>query len=205
MSRTLYIIRHGNTFAPGDVVRRIGRRTDLPLVASGIAQAKALADYFISKNIEPSKIYCAPLQRTIQTAQTIAHTQHRSLDLIKMANLSEIDYGPDENKAEDDVIARIGSPALTAWNNHSTPPDGWVVDPVALIKEWQKIFDKIAKEEPRDASVFAVTSNGIARFALDAIQPDAIPYAKKLRTGAFGKVIIGDDGQAIIEQWDERP
>ena len=36
----LIIARHGNTFDAGDIPTRVGRRTDLPLVASGEAQAK---------------------------------------------------------------------------------------------------------------------------------------------------------------------
>ena len=36
------IVRHGNTFDGNEPVRRIGARTDLPLVASGFDQARAL-------------------------------------------------------------------------------------------------------------------------------------------------------------------
>ncbi|HAO37083.1 MAG TPA: histidine phosphatase family protein, partial [Hyphomonas sp.] len=35
----LIIVRHGNTFDKGDTVTRVGGRTDLPLSASGLAQA----------------------------------------------------------------------------------------------------------------------------------------------------------------------
>ena len=38
----IYIVRHGNTFDKGDVVTRVGARTDLPLSRSGFAQAEAL-------------------------------------------------------------------------------------------------------------------------------------------------------------------
>ena len=40
MSR-VYIVRHGNTFDRGDVILRVGGRTDIPLSTSGIDQAKA--------------------------------------------------------------------------------------------------------------------------------------------------------------------
>jgi len=46
MTRQLFIVRHGNTFDPGDTVTRVGARTDLPLSSSGRAQADALARHF---------------------------------------------------------------------------------------------------------------------------------------------------------------
>ncbi len=42
MGVTLYIVRHGNTFEPDEPPRRIGRRTDLPLVESGRAKEDKL-------------------------------------------------------------------------------------------------------------------------------------------------------------------
>ena len=38
----LLLVRHGNTFSPGDRVSWVGRGEDLPLVESGRAQASAL-------------------------------------------------------------------------------------------------------------------------------------------------------------------
>jgi len=42
MSR-IVICRHGNTFDKGEIVTRVGARTDLPLSTSGRTQAKILA------------------------------------------------------------------------------------------------------------------------------------------------------------------
>jgi broad specificity phosphatase PhoE len=42
----LFVVRHGNTFDAGDVITRVGGRTDLPLSASGKAQAEKLAAHF---------------------------------------------------------------------------------------------------------------------------------------------------------------
>ncbi|MFZ4686424.1 MAG: histidine phosphatase family protein [Hyphomonadaceae bacterium] len=39
MQTRIFIVRHGNTFDKGDVVTRVGGRTDLPLSTSGSAQA----------------------------------------------------------------------------------------------------------------------------------------------------------------------
>ena len=34
----LIVVRHGNTFNKGDVILRVGARTDLPLTAEGMRQ-----------------------------------------------------------------------------------------------------------------------------------------------------------------------
>ena len=39
----LLLVRHGNTFGPGDAVTWVGAREDLPLVESGEAQARMRA------------------------------------------------------------------------------------------------------------------------------------------------------------------
>ena len=44
----IYIVRHGNTFDKGDVVTRVGARTDLGLSSSGQTQAEALAIHFMA-------------------------------------------------------------------------------------------------------------------------------------------------------------
>lgn len=205
MAHTLFIIRHGNTFGPGEIVRRVGGRTDLPLVTSGIEQAGALGEYFREAGIEPAKIFTGPLKRTVQTAEIIASAQPNPVGIEELTDLREIDYGLDENKPEKTVIDRIGEAALADWEKDSIPPEGWIVDPGALIKAWQKLFTKISKELPPTASVFAVTSNGVARFSLEAARQTTEEFPKKLRTGAFGKITIDTNGQGIAEQWDIRP
>ncbi|HBU32950.1 MAG TPA: histidine phosphatase family protein, partial [Hyphomonas sp.] len=65
----LIIVRHGNTFDKGDTVTRVGGRTDLPLSASGLAQADALANHFADTRFVAA--FCSPLMRTRQTARAM--------------------------------------------------------------------------------------------------------------------------------------
>ena len=65
----IVICRHGNTFDKGDVVTRVGARTDLPLSSSGRAQAEILAAELSEYNF--THAYCSPLMRTQQTAMAI--------------------------------------------------------------------------------------------------------------------------------------
>ncbi len=194
---SLYIVRHGNTFDRGDVVTRVGGRTDLPLSTSGQAQAKALGEHL--KAIRFTTARSGPLKRTRETAAAILAGQAEELELTTELFLREIDYGPDENRPEDVVVARIGKAALEAWERDSIPPPGWRVDPAALVGNWQELFSELAEEE---GAHLIVTSNGSARCALAAageMRADA-----KLGTGAYGVVeLVG--GEATVPAWNVRP
>ena len=199
MSALLYIVRHGNTFETGDIVTRVGGRTDLPLSPSGEAQAKKLAQHFAGEGIAFATARSGPLKRTRRTAAAIlaaqANPPEPAIDLF----LREIDYGPDENRPEDEVVARIGKAALEAWERDSVPPPGWRVDPAAIAGNWQEVFAGLRDEA---GAHLVVTSNGIARFALAAAgdtRTDA-----KLATGAYGVIEIDGD-IARVRDWNRSP
>ena len=124
MTKTLYLVRHGNTFDKGDEILRVGGRTDLPLSLSGLDQADALADAF--KNIPLKACYSSPLKRTRQTANAIC--QGHNIEIQNAEFLREIDYGPDEGQSEKDVIARLGEKALQDWEVNTVVPNGWNLD-----------------------------------------------------------------------------
>lgn len=197
MTSRLIIVRHGNTFDKGDVVTRVGGRTDLPLSVSGRAQAEGLARHFASHAFATAR--SGPLKRTRETAAAILAAQANPPELTTDLFLREIDYGPDENRPEDEVIARIGKPALEAWERDFIPPPGWRVDPAALIGNWQETFAEL-RDQPGDHLI--VTSNGIARFALTAAS--ATGYDGKLATAAWG-VIVLEREMVGVEGWNIRP
>ena len=193
----LYILRHGNTFDRGDVVRRVGARTDMPLSTSGVMQATRLAAYFEEQGVAFEHVLSSPLERAMMTAGIVAP----GVFAEPLPFLTEIDYGPDEGKPEADVIARIGEEALKNWDENAVPPPGWGVDRAGLIAAWREFFSECADV---DGPVLAVTSNGIARFALDAADKIAGDFPRKLSTCAWGRVVIGADGKAEIKSWNER-
>lgn len=200
----IYILRHGNTFDKGDVVTRVGGRTDLPLSTSGLAQAEALSKHFAELGVSFDRAFCSPLKRTKQTAQIALSTQGDEVELKVLPFLVEIDYGPDENKPEDEVRARIGERALKAWEEHGTPPTGWHIDPPAVIGRWQEFFAKAAKAYAGE-TVLVVTSNGIARFALKALQDSGAGADLKLKTAAYGVFDVTEDGAVSMVSWNVRP
>ena len=201
----IFIVRHGNTFDKGDVVTRVGARTDLALSQSGLAQADALAAHF--QDIAPNgfdRAYCSPLIRTRQTGEAILAASARAPELETLEFLREVDYGPDENQPEPEVVARIGEAALNAWEMDGVPPPGWDIDPAKVKTDWQALLAEMAHLSPQ-RPILIVTSNGVARFVLDAMTESATDLDSiKLKTGAYGRVQV--DGDAVILQaWNVRP
>lgn len=197
----LFVVRHGNTFDPGDVVTRVGGRTDLPLSTSGKAQAEKLAEHFAETPFAAA--LASPLERTRATARAILGTRTDAPALLIRSFLREIDYGPDENQPEEAVIARLGEAALNAWDADGTPPQGWIVDPAAIRAGWSDLLKDVCAL-PADANVLVVTSNGTARFLPDVV--DGVPEGldRKLKTGAWGEIAVTLQGTRILA-WNLRP
>ncbi|HEY0270486.1 MAG TPA: histidine phosphatase family protein [Sphingomonas sp.] len=206
MSATLILVRHGNTFGPDDTPTRVGARTDLPLVASGHMQAERLGAAFADRGIVFERVLVSPLTRTRETAALILARQAAPPAVEPCDWLAEIDHGPDENRTDDAVIARIGAAALKAWEDSATPPPDWTVNGAARIAAWRALFADAAGGA--DRAILLVTSNGAARFALlaDAGLAEAAKAlpSLKLRTGAWGRIAIAADGPRLLE-WDRRP
>jgi len=122
--RRAFIVRHGNTFAPGQAPHRLGARTDISLHDSGRDQARALARHFEARGVAFDRVLVSPLHRTRETAAIVAaNVPHEAADWLR-----EIDHGPDEGLPETEVLARIGHEALDAWESRAEPPSGWIVD-----------------------------------------------------------------------------
>ncbi|MCJ2185005.1 histidine phosphatase family protein, partial [Novosphingobium sp. 1949] len=117
------VVRHGNTFETGETPRRIGARTDLPLTAHGREQARALGAHFAAQGWRFSRALVSPLLRTQETAAAILAAQDAPPVPAACLWLAEIDHGPDENRSEEAILARIGADALAAWDTRAEPPE----------------------------------------------------------------------------------
>lgn len=204
---TLIIARHGNTFGPNDTPTRVGGRTDLPLVESGHEQARKLGSYLKENKLIPDVVYSSQLQRTIETAKIAIKESGVTNPVFPLKIFNEIDYGPDENKVEADVIARIGQPAINDWNNHAIVPDGWDVDPQQIIKSWHDFADQISAHDDGE-TVLVVTSNGIARFAphiTNDFETFKSSFPLKLSTGALGILKHSRETGWLVTGWNIKP
>lgn len=162
MVTRLIIARHGNTFEKGQTPTRVGARTDLPLVEE--ERGTNIGLYLKSIGLIPTHIYAAPLKRTMQTAELAMKAMGAEIPLTPTTSFTEIDYGPDENKTEDEVIARIGQNAIDNWNKNAVVPDGWQVNPEQIIQNWMDFGKEMEQAHPNE-NILVVSSNGIIRFA----------------------------------------
>jgi len=97
-----YFIRHGQT--DWNKERRYMGQTDIPLNATGIAQAQTAAQNL--QKISFSKIFSSPLQRALQTATIIGQTTNKEVIIID--ELKEGCWGVMEGKDKGDE----------AWYDH---------------------------------------------------------------------------------------
>ena len=190
----VYIVRHGNTFDKGDIILRVGGKTDLPLSSSGQTQGRRLADAL--RPIDFGRAYSSDLKRTRQTAELIIGSQSYSLADF----LTEVDYGVDEGKPEQEVIDRIGIKALEAWDKAAKPPPGWKVDVEGLRTSWMAFLAGC----DANSNTLVVTSNGVARFLLDVVRRGGSDVPLKLRTGSYGIIELQPSGPVLLD-WDVRP
>jgi len=203
MTSLCVIARHGNTFAPGEPARRIGAGTDLPLVESGRLQASRLGAHFREQGWHFDRVLASPLRRTRESAALIVAAMADGPQVETRDWLAEIDHGPDENRTEAEVTARIGEAALAAWDAEGIAPPGWQVDGAAREAAWRRFF----AGAPAGRTLL-VTSNGAARFGLLADeglarQAAALP-SLKLATGAYGLIAL-DGGSPRLVAWNQRP
>jgi 2,3-bisphosphoglycerate-dependent phosphoglycerate mutase len=201
----LIIARHGNTFEKGETPRRVGARTDLPLVESGRAQSRAIGAWLKQNGHYPEAVYSSQLRRTKETAEIALKEAGYKEPVFPLAIFNEIDYGPDENLPEDAVIARVGEKALQDWDRSAVVPPGWNFDPAQCITDWKNFAGHIVEDEQDCALV--VTSNGIARLAphiTGDFEGFAAKHALKISTGAVC-VFEYADGKWVVREWNVKP
>ncbi len=204
MRTRLLVIRHGNTFGPDEAPRRVGCKTDIPLVESGIKQAKDLGDYIKREDLIPDYICASELQRAQQTAQIMLDNAGADLYLHTDKIFNEIDHGVDENKTEDEILERLGKKALEDWNEFGVVPNGWDVDPRELQQSWIDFANDTLRSRQGQLTC-VVSSGGVIRFAPVLVGnelPDGV--VPKVKTASMG--LFEHDGHAWqCMFWNKRP
>ena len=206
MSVRLIIARHGNTFEKDEIPRRVGARTDLSITETGINQGKKLGQYLQANGLIPDIVYASRLKRTAQTAEAVIKEIGIKRAIHQSDLFDEIDYGPDENKTDPEMTARIGANAFNAWEQENVMPRDWSPQPDVLRKRWLD-FATHCEKNYDDKTVLVVTSNGVARFAplLANNASDVIPAGnRKMATGALS-ILEGSGGLWMLSHWNVKP
>jgi probable phosphoglycerate mutase len=202
----LIVARHGNTFQAGETPTRVGAKTDLDLVPSGQEQARILGLYLKAHNLNPDIVIAAGLKRAFNTAAIAVESAGLKLNIAIDSNFNEIDYGPDENKTEEEVVSRIGQGAIDSWNKDAVVPNGWNVKPDQIIEAWHELA-KQCREKNSGKTTMVVTSNGIARFSphiTGDFEGFCKNYSIKISTGAI--CVFEFDGNSWkVCDWNVKP
>ena len=223
METILIVARHGNTFNKGDAVLRIGSRTDLPLTLEGREQGRRLGLNLLKNGLKPSRFFSAPLKRALETIGEASATIAKAPKIEIADFLTELDYGEDDGLPEEEVVRRLGrvearetnsdedelslgKKVLQLWDRESILPKGWsFLRPRVerLRNDWQAFATKLKVDAP-GSTTLAVTSNGVARFALNILDPEfKRPESVKLAPGSFGVFVQREDKWRLLD-WNVR-
>ncbi len=198
----LLIARHGNTFDKGDILRRVGLRTDISLSNSGKKQSDALSTYLAKDYPHIEHIYCSELKRVRETAKIIADKQSLNPEISILPWLNEIDYGIDDGKPEQEVIQRLGQDAIERFEQTSQLPPGWDLD-VTHLKSCINTFAQNLVSH-QDKTYLVVTSNGIARFFSILLKNKHQQTVLKMPTASISLLVNKDDVWSCT-YWGKRP
>lgn len=204
----LILARHGNTFGPTDKVCWVGKRNDLSLVQEGFAQAERFGEAVSA--VPLSKVYCAPLQRTRQFAETALAAARQNAALLEDPRLSELDYGDWSGLTDKEITERFGQQCLNDWTHHSIWPKacGWTSSASEVTREVEEFVDQVMKDNERNANVLIISSNGRLRYFLKLVAGEFDKRAKagtlKVGTGCAG-LLIADGNHFRLELWNQAP
>lgn len=206
----LILLRHGNTFSPGESAVWVGKSEDLPLVSQGKTQAQVVAGVLSELGVYPDALFCSSLKRTKEFAQILKKTCGWETSVTEDARLDELDYGSWSGLTSEEIAARGFVIDLQQWNDHCVwPADaGWGGSPQLLRAEAQDFVEDVVKTYDDDATVVGVTSNGRLRYFL-ALDNEAFKRAVasekvKVKTGHASIFEVSERGVRMVE-WNLSP
>ena len=144
----ILLVRHGQT--EWNRNERFRGRFDVPLNATGLAQAEATSERIL-KTWKPSAVYSSPLSRSLSTAEAIA--RRFSLPVQVHPGLADIDFGEWQGLTAEE--ARLRWPdEIDRWYNHPDQariPGGETLS--ALRLRAMRMLDELVDRHPQEAIV----------------------------------------------------
>lgn len=200
----IVIARHGNTFAPGDVICRIGLRTDIALVQRGRSQALSLGKIIRDMFGSVDSILCGNLLRLKETAQLISSCSETFPEPVVDRRFNELDYGKYDGLPEEQFVQLVGESALQDWDREGKIPACLNIDRTSIISMWRDFALQVAAGKYGE-TVLVVTSNGTARLApqiAENYNEFNQKFKLKLATGSFG-VLAYSNGAWRVDTWNK--
>lgn len=195
LTTTIWLVRHGET--DWNTLSRVQGTTDIPLNATGIAQAQCVAHRLVTFCLDA--IYSSPLSRAMQTAIPLADPLQLSIHPVE--GLAERDFGSFQGKTLDQV-AQEDPAGYQRWQ--ARDPDFVPTGGESLVQFRNRVAQALDEVvQARLGQTIAIFTHGgvldmIYRLAhdLDLHTPRAWPIAN-----AAIHHLIGAPGLLRIETW----
>ena len=190
MGAVIYLLRHGQTA----MNRRMALqgRSDLPLNETGIAQARAVGQWFRQEGIAFRRVYSSPLGRAMETAALAAG----DVPVLRDDRLLEMDYGPYEG-----ADLRTPDPALQEFFRdlvHNPAPAG--MEPLdQVVRRLGAFLESLRGEEGN----LLISTHAIAmKGALEYLTPESHGsyWAKNIGNCAVYRTELTDEGFTVPEE-----
>jgi probable phosphoglycerate mutase len=202
------LVRHGNTFSPGEAAVWVGARTDLALVEKGRRQAEEVANQLGRAGMTINRIFAGPLRRTAETAAIIARIAGIAPEsVVTDRRLTEIDYGDWEGLTSDDIRQRFGHSEIDGWEHNNAWPQAanWPATKQEVVARVLAFFEAIGQQSPKHGNAIdmVVSSNGIFRLFAESL---GLPTTgSKMATGNISLLTRSADNGWQVERWNAAP
>ncbi|MCT3602591.1 histidine phosphatase family protein [Lactobacillus acidophilus] len=156
MTKTIYLVRHGQTYF--NYYHKVQGRCDSPLNEKGIRQVELARDYFKNNNIKFDKAYSSTQERATDTLEII--TDHE-MPYTRLKDLREKCYGIFEGRDE----------FLLPWNYNNTNIDPTMEKDEDVIARMRRAVVQII-DELDDGQTALVVGHGdiLAKYVRDATE-----------------------------------
>jgi broad specificity phosphatase PhoE len=191
----IILLRHGATALNRAVPYRIqGRRTDPPLDALGLAQARAAAIALTGAGIRPTAVYTSPLRRAFETAQLVA--EPHGLAVVARADLIEADVGRWEGRTWAEVEAAEPGEFARFMADPGTVPYPEGESFLDVQRRVAPVLERLAADHWGE-SIVVVGHNVVNRAVLAQLLGVPIALARALRQSNGGINVLEEDGHGL--------
>ena len=161
----VYFVRHGETDYNRD--KRFQSRTDVPLNARGLSQARAVRDELRRQQVRFAQALSSPLSRAVDTARVIL--EDTGLAVTPEPALLEVDFGALEGRLEADLRQELGA-EFTRWREayYTLPPPGGGESIISAAPRVKPLLASLAPAA-RDGNVLLVAHQAIFMAAKVAL------------------------------------
>ena len=191
----LWILRHGET-AWSASGRHTGR-SDVPLVAEGEEQARALARRLPQEGFD--LVLSSPLRRAVRTAELAGLT-----DVQLEPRAVEWDYGDFEGLTRAQIREETGDPEWSVWTSPQLPHGESLAEVGARARA---VLDRVRAVEPRGGARTARVALVAHAHFLRVLAMEWIGHepglARHLLLGPASLGMLGNDrGTCVIGRWN---